>query len=173
MFGNLSSEQFINVYPPSTEKPSQVNPDKTPSTVSPCGFTLFACLAAGSLPVSRCAKYGIFVTASAHCKKDCLHGRSSQLIPICSWRTFRCQYGKVIDVIGLCFSETNRVLDMASAHVVGNGWYSDRQSELSSLDMFFELENSSPLDMFDMYSIKNSKPSLFTNRKGKKKLDHL
>ena len=132
--GTLSSEQFINVYQPSTEKLSQVNPDKTPSTVSPCGFTLFAFLDAGSLPVSRCAKYGIFVTASAQGKKVvCMVA-----VPICSWRTFRCQYGKVKDVIGLCFSETIRVrslLDMASAHVVGNGWYSDGQSELSSLDM--------------------------------------
>lgn len=71
-------------------------------------FALFACLAGGSLPVSRCAKYGIFVTASAKGKKNCLHGRSSHLVPICSWRTFRCQYGKVIDVIGLCFSEQSQ-----------------------------------------------------------------
>ena len=109
-------------------------------------------------------------------RKSCLHGRSSHLIPICSWRTFRCQYGKVKDVIGLCFSETNRVrslLDMASAHVVGNGWYSDRQSELSSLDMFFELENSSQ-DLICLICIPSKIQSqAFHQKKRQEKARHL
>lgn len=156
-----------------------MNPDKTPSTVSPCGFTLLACLAAGSLPVSRCAKYGIFVTASAQGKKDCLHGRSSQLIPICSWRTFRCQYGKVIDVIGLyrvmlCFSETNRVRSLFLHGQCACCWkwliqWPSIGIEFSGY-VFWTRKLFTRLDMFDMYSIKNSKPSLFTKRKGKKKL---
>ena len=66
------------------------------------------------------------------------------------------------------WTESESHLDMASAHVVGSGWYSDRQTVLSSLDIFFELENSLSLDMFDVYSIKIQVQAFSTKEKARK-----